>query len=105
MGWRCLDHFIFAILDLLHAPSQRFAEERPTALDLVQAGVAAALGDGGQAIEPLDIVEFLGQCLRRKGPDAHAGPGKKSIDQLDGARSADGGQAIEVTPAEGENAA
>jgi len=74
-GWRHFDHFKFALLGLLHAPAQCFTEDRPTPIDLAQAGVAAALGDGGQAIEPLDIVEFLGQCLRRKGLDAHAGPG------------------------------
>ena len=72
----------------MHAPAQCFTEDRPTPIDLAQAGVAAALGDGGQAIEPLDIVEFLGQCLCRKGLDAHVGPGKKSIDRLDGACSA-----------------
>jgi hypothetical protein len=38
--------FLLAVLDLLHAPSQRFAEDRPTPIDLPQAGVAAALGDG-----------------------------------------------------------
>src|SRR6476619_1269722 len=46
-GWRRLDRFKLAVLDLLYAASQRFAEDRPTPIDLVQAGVAAALGDGG----------------------------------------------------------
>jgi hypothetical protein len=32
---------------ILHAPSQCFAQDHPTPIDLVQAGVTAALGDGG----------------------------------------------------------
>jgi hypothetical protein len=33
------------------------AEGRPTPINLAKAGVAAALGDGGQAVDPLDIIE------------------------------------------------
>jgi len=55
-GWRRLDHF--GVLYLLHAPAQCFTEDRPTPIDLVQAGIAAALGDGGQAIDPLDSQTF-----------------------------------------------
>jgi hypothetical protein len=40
------NHFKFRVLDLLHAPSQCFAEDGPTPIDLAQAGIAAALGDG-----------------------------------------------------------
>ena len=58
------------VLDLLHAPAQCFTERGPTPIDLAQAGIAAALGDGGQAIDPLDIAEVLGQCLDREGLDA-----------------------------------
>ena len=49
------------VLGLLHAPAQCFTEDRPTPIDLVQTGITAALGDSGQAIDPLDIVEFLGR--------------------------------------------
>jgi hypothetical protein len=35
------------VLDLLHAASQRFAEDRAMPVDLAQGRVAAALGDGG----------------------------------------------------------
>src|SRR3984893_7253227 len=64
-GWRRLDSFKLAVLDLLHAPSQAFAQGRPMPIDLPQTGVAAVLGDGGQAINPLDIVESLGECFGR----------------------------------------
>jgi hypothetical protein len=46
-GWRRLNHFELAVFDFLHAPSQRFAEDRSTPIYLAQAGIAAALGDGG----------------------------------------------------------
>jgi hypothetical protein len=74
----------------LHAASQRFAEDRPTPIDLAQAGVAAALGDGGEAIDPLDIVEFLGECICHEGVHALAGAGKKCIDQRHGVLFAPG---------------
>jgi hypothetical protein len=35
------------LLNLFNTASQRFTEERPTPIDLAQASVAAALGDGG----------------------------------------------------------
>src|SRR6187431_2359172 len=38
--WRRLDCFELAVLDLLYAASQRFAEDRPTPIDLVQADIA-----------------------------------------------------------------
>jgi hypothetical protein len=44
---RSLDDFKLGILDLLHGPSQCLAEDGATPIDLAQAGVAAALGDGG----------------------------------------------------------
>jgi hypothetical protein len=46
LGCCSLDDFKFAVLDFFHAPSQRLAEDRSASLDLVQAGVTAALGDG-----------------------------------------------------------
>ena len=48
--------------------------------------VAAALGDGGQAIDPLDIVEFLGECIGREVVHAHADVGQKLMDECDGVR-------------------
>src|SRR5207247_35599 len=37
-------------------------------------------------INPLDIVQLLGQCLSNEGLDARASPSEKLMDQLDGAR-------------------
>src|SRR6516225_222402 len=42
-----LDYFKLGVLDFLHAPSQRCAEDRPMAFDLGQARIAAVLGDAG----------------------------------------------------------
>lgn len=42
-----LDHLKLDLLNLFNTASQRFTEERPTPIDLAQASVAAALGDGG----------------------------------------------------------
>jgi len=47
----------------VHTLSQCCAEDHPASVDLAQAGVAAVLGDGGQAINPLDVVEFLLESL------------------------------------------
>jgi hypothetical protein len=46
LGWRRFDHFKLAVLNLLHVSAQYLAEQRPPPIDLVQAGVAAALSDG-----------------------------------------------------------
>jgi hypothetical protein len=35
-------------------------------IDLVQAGVAASLGDCSQAFDPLNIVEILGEYIGQK---------------------------------------
>ncbi len=59
---RRLNYLEFAFLHFLQAPPQRFAEHRTTPFDLAQADVAASLGDTDQAIDPLDLIEFSGQC-------------------------------------------
>ena len=77
--WLALSRSLkLGVLDLLHAPSQRFAEDRPTPIDLAQGGIAAALGDGDKAIDPLDIVEFLGECIRQKASMLTPAPARSS---------------------------
>jgi hypothetical protein len=61
------------VFDLSHAPSQRFGENRPTAIDLAQAIITALLGDGGQVINPLDLVEIACQDFGHEILDAPAG--------------------------------
>jgi hypothetical protein len=57
-----------------------FAEDRPTPIDLAQAGIAAALGDAGQAIDAL----------------------RRSVQEIE---EAEFEEVVEATPAEGKNAA
>jgi hypothetical protein len=44
---RCFDHFKLGVFNLLHALPQRLAEDRPTPIDLAQAGVPAPGHPGG----------------------------------------------------------
>ena len=46
-------------------------------------GIAAGLGDRDQAIDPLDLIEFYGECSNHEGVNAQAGL-EKLIDLLDG---------------------
>jgi hypothetical protein len=64
------------------------ALRRAPPIDLAQADVAASLGDGEQAIDPLDFVEILGQGLDREVVHGAAARLKKFIHQLDGLRFA-----------------
>src|SRR4029077_6114662 len=88
LGWPRLDHFKFVGLDFLHASAQCFAEDCSTTIDLAQAGVPATLGDGGEVIHPLDIVEvvLLAQFLGDELLKARARSSEKLTNQLDGAR-------------------
>ena len=67
-------------------PPQRFAEHRPTPIDLAQGDVAASLGDREQAIEPLDVVECSGQGLDHEVVHGPAARRQKRVDPLDGLR-------------------
>ena len=88
LGWRRLDHLKLAVLDFLHAPSQRLAEDRPPPINLVQTAVAAAIGDGGEAIEAFDVVELFCHRLGYEAIHAHAGAGEKLKDLRHGVRFA-----------------
>ena len=81
---RRLNDLELVVFDLLHAPSQRFGKNRPTAIDLAQAGIAAALGDGGQVVDPLDLIEVARQCFGHEIVDALAGADEKLVNQCDG---------------------
>ena len=72
------------MFDLLNAASQRFGKNRATAIDLAQAGIAAALGDGGQVVDPLDLIEVARQCFGHEIVDALAGADEKLVNQCDG---------------------
>jgi hypothetical protein len=78
--WRGLDYFELSVLDLLHVLSQCCAEDCPTPLDLAQAGVAAAFGYGRQAVDPLDVVEFLGEGV---GHEVVHAPGRADKNLMD----------------------
>ena len=57
-------------------------------IDLVQTGVAAALSDHGQVVDPLDIVEegcrskvWLDKCISNEALNLQAGAGNQLTDQ------------------------
>src|SRR5262249_24785243 len=88
LSWHHLDHFELPALDLSHAPAQRFTEDRPTPIDLAQAGVASALGDVNQAFDPLDVVPAVAQSVDQQAFNGQASLAQKFWDQLDSIRLA-----------------
>ena len=80
--WSRFNHLNLTALQFLQAFAHCLAEDRPTALNLAQAGVAASLGAGRETINALNIVEFfLAQVLDDEDIDVHAGAGEELIDQ------------------------
>ena len=76
-----INNFELVGFNLLHPLSQHFGKYRPTAIDLAQARVAAALGNGGEAVDLLDIFEGLVERFGQENIDARAGPGEKLVDR------------------------